>query len=86
MTTSNSAFPLPPKEYSSEYMGRLLRQLNIVIGRLNSIRPMTVGSDLSQQNVGYPISGLTIVNVPTSSAGLPSGSVWSDNGTLKIVS
>lgn len=86
MTTSDSALPLPPKEYSPEYMGRLLRQLNFIFGRLNSVRPVTVGSDLSQQNVGYPISGLTIVNIPTSSAGLPSGSVWSDNGTLKIVS
>ena len=86
MTTSNSALPLPPKEYSPEYMGRLLRQLNPILTKLNSVRPLTVGSDLSQQVVGYPISGLTIVNIPTSSANLPSGSVWSDNGTLKIVS
>jgi hypothetical protein len=86
MTTSNSALPLPPKEYSPDYMGRLLRQLNFIFGRLESIRPITAGSDLSQQNVGYPISGLTIVNIPTSSANLPPGSVWSDSGTLKIVS
>ena len=86
MTTGNSALPLPPKEYSSEYMGRLLRQLNLILTKLNSVRPVTVGSDLSQQNVGYPISGLTIVNIPTSPANLPSGSVWSDSGTLKIVS
>jgi hypothetical protein len=84
--TTNSALPLPPKDYSQEYMNRLLRQLNLVLSRINAIRPMTVGSDLSQQVVGYPISGLTIVNVPTSSANLPSGSVWSDGGTLKIVS
>jgi hypothetical protein len=84
--TSNSALPLAPKEYSQEYMNRLLRQLSFVISRINAIRPLTVGSDLSQQTVGYPISGLTIVNVPTSSANLPSGSVWSDSGTLKIVS
>lgn len=86
MTTSNSALPNAPKEYSQEYMNRLLRQLNLVLTRINSIHPITVGSDLSQQVVGYPISGLTIVNVPTSSANLPSGSVWSDGGTLKIVS
>lgn len=83
---SSSALPLPPSDYNQEYMNRLLRQLNLVLARLNSIRPVTVGSDLSQQNVGYPISGLTIVDIPTSSANLPSGSVWSDNGTLKIVS
>lgn len=86
MTVSNSALPLPPKQYDQEYMGRLLRQLNIILTKLNSIRPLTVGSDLSQQVVGYPISGLTIVNIPTSSANLPPGSVWSDGGTLKIVS
>jgi hypothetical protein len=84
--TTNSALPLAPKEYSQEYMNRLLRQLGLVIAKINAIRPLTVGSDLSQQTVGYPISGLTIVNVPTSSANLPSGSVWSDSGTLKIVS
>ena len=83
---SSSALPLPPSDYNQEYMNRLLKQLGFIIARLNSIRPVTVGSDLSQQNVGYPISGLTIVNIPTSSANLPSGSVWSDSGTLKIVS
>ena len=84
--TTNSALPLAPKEYSQEYMNRLLKQLSLVIAKINAVRPLTVGSDLSQQTVGYPISGLTIVNVPTSSANLPSGSVWSDSGTLKIVS
>lgn len=84
--TTNSALPLAPKEYSQEYMNRLLKQLSLVIAKINAVRPLTVGSDLSQQTVGYPISGLTIVNVPTSSANLPSGSVWSDGGTLKIVS
>lgn len=84
--TTNSALPLAPKEYSQEYMNRLLKQLSLVISKINAIRPLTVGSDLSQQTVGYPISGLTIVNVPTSSANLSSGSVWSDGGTLKIVS
>jgi hypothetical protein len=31
------------------------------------------------------VNNLSIVNIPTSSAGLPSGSVWNDLGTLKIV-
>ena len=86
MTTSNSAFPLPPREYSVEYMNRLIKQLELVLRRLNAVRPLTVGSDLTEQTVAYPVSGLTIVNVPTSSAGLPPGSVWSDSGVLKIVS
>lgn len=84
--TSRSALPLPPKDYEQEYMNRLIRQLDIIIARINAVRPMRVGSDISRQNVNYPISGLTIENIPTSATGLPSGSVWSDNGTLKIVS
>ncbi len=86
MTIANSALPLPPREYNQDYMNRLVKQLALTIARINAVRPMTVGSDLSGEIAGYPVSGLTIVNVPTSSAGLPSGSVWSDGGTLKIVS
>lgn len=84
--TQNSAFPLPPKEYSAEYMSRLLRQLAIFINKLNAEKPIYGKSDLSQQVVGYPISALTLYDIPTSPTGLPSGSVWSDGGTLKIVS
>lgn len=85
MTTS-SALPLPPSEYDQQYMQRLVRQLDLTIKTLNSVRPLTVGSDLTSQTAAYPISGLTIVNVPTSSTGLPPGSIWSDSGILKIVS
>lgn len=84
--TIQSALPLPPKEYEQEYMNRLVKQISSAFRDMNAVGPLTVGSDLSQQNRGFPISGLTIVNIPTSSANLPSGSVWSDGGTLKIVS
>jgi hypothetical protein len=86
MTTANSALPLPTTEYSVEYMNRLVRQLNLAINKMNAVSPLTVGSDLTSQVAGYPVSGLTIVNIPTSPTGLPAGSVWSDGGTLKIVS
>lgn len=84
--TQSSALPLPPKEYSVEYMQRLLRQLELILRRINSVQPLTVGSDFTLTTAQYPISGLTIQNIPTSPTGLPSGSVWSDAGTLKIVS
>jgi hypothetical protein len=84
--TSNSALPLPPKEYSAEYMSRLLRQISLSINRFYTIRPIEAASDLSGQIVGYPVSALTLRDIPTSPTGLPSGSVWSDGGTLKIVS
>lgn len=83
---ANSALPLPPREYSAEYMSRLLRQISLSINNLSVVGPITGASDLSEQVVGYPVSALTLQNIPTSPTGLPSGSVWSDGGTLKIVS
>lgn len=80
-----TALPVAPKEYTLEYMNRLIRQINLEFTKMAAITPFTCGSDLSGE-AGFPISGLTIVNVPTSPTGLPSGSVWSDGGTLKIVS
>jgi len=31
------------------------------------------------------VNNLSIMNIPTSSAGLPAGSIWSSGGTLMIV-
>jgi hypothetical protein len=84
--SSYSAFPLPPKDYSQEYMNRLVRQLEITLRRLHSGQPIRAGSDLSGSIAGYPVSALTLNDIPTSPTGLPIGSVWSDGGTLKIVS
>jgi len=84
--TVTSALPLPPKEYNQEYMNRLVRQLELTIRRQHAGGPITGGSDLTQTVAQFPISALTLNNIPTSPTGLPSGSVWSDGGTLKIVS
>lgn len=86
MTATRSALPLATKEYSQEYMNRLIKQIEISLQKLDAIRPITVGSDRTNQVAAFPISGLTIQNIPTTSTGLPSGSVWSDGGILKIVS
>ena len=80
-----TALPTPPKEYDVGYMDRLVKQIALEFTKQRATTPITCGSDLSGE-AGFPISGLTIINVPTSSTGLPSGSVWSDGGTLKIVS
>ena len=48
---------------------------NIADMKLNSVSKFKVNSD------GYII----LSSIPTSSAGLPVGAVWSDSGTLKIV-
>lgn len=73
-----TALPLPPKEYDPEYMNRLVKQLNIVIQKLTSVGPLTVGSDLTQQNAGYLVPGLTILNMPryTEIDRLPPGSLY----------
>lgn len=86
MTSSTTALPLPPKEYDQDYMNRLLRQIDFALRKIQAIGPITVGSDPTRQIAAFPISGLTIQNIPTSSTGLPVGSVWSDSGVLKIVS
>ena len=45
-----------------------------------------VGSCISADRICTTfVNNLSIKNIPTSSAGLPSGSVWSDGGTLKII-
>lgn len=86
MKQNLSALPLPPKEYDQAYMMRLLRQLQIMINQMSQIGPGEFASDLTETVSGHPISALTLDNIPTSSANLPPGSVWSDGGTLKIVS
>jgi hypothetical protein len=67
-------------------MNRLIRQLEITLRRMDAEGPLHGASDLSQSITQYPISALTLDDIPTSPTGLPSGSVWSDGGTLKIVS
>lgn len=83
---TSSALPLATSEYSKAYMDRLVKQIELSLRKLEAIRPVTVGSDLTSQIAAFPISGLTIQNIPTTSTGLPPGSVWSDGGVLKIVS
>ena len=64
--------PLPPTEYSSQYFNQLVRSLNTYFQQAGSTTPIVVDS-------------ITFNKLPTSSAGLPVGSVWNDAGTLKIV-
>lgn len=86
MNLKLSAFPLPPQQYDHQYMVRLVRQLQIMVNQIASQSPITAGSDLTQTDMQHPISALTLLNLPTAPDGLPSGSVWNDGGTLKIVS
>lgn len=66
------ALPLPPDGYDQQYFNQLVRSLNTYFRQAGSTTPIVVDS-------------ITLNNLPTSSAGLPAGSVWNDSGTLKIV-
>tara|TARA_R100001509_G_C4880499_1_gene220010 strand:- start:7 stop:237 length:231 start_codon:yes stop_codon:yes gene_type:complete len=64
--------PEPPAEYSQRYMQDLLRALEIFIQQ--------------ERNPGE-LRGtkITLTNLPTSATGLETGSLFNDNGTVKIV-
>lgn len=63
----------------------------ILGGKCNAITSlysdtMIVGSCITaDRSCATFVNNLSIKNIPTSSSGLPSGSVWSDGGVLKIV-
>ena len=65
-------FSLPPNEYNAEYFNEMVRSLSQLVTQL--------------QNPGE-LRGtkITLTQLPTSSEGLESGSLFNDNGTVKIV-
>ena len=63
--------PEAPQEYSSQYMADLVRTLEIFIQQ--------------ERNPGeLRASSITITDLPTSSAGLETGTLWNDSGTIKV--
>ena len=65
-------FSLPPGKYDVEYFNDMVRSLSQLVTQL--------------QNPGE-LRGtkITLTQLPTSSEGLESGSLFNDNGTVKIV-
>ena len=64
--------PVAPSQYDSNFMSQLIRALTSYFNLLDSTTPIQVDSII--------LSGL-----PTNGAGLAIGSVYNDDGTLKIV-
>lgn len=64
--------PVPPLEYDRNFMDQLLRQLRWFFLQLNNPGPLRATT-------------ITLTDLPTTPDGLAPGSVWNDNGTLKIV-
>lgn len=79
----NTALPDAPVEYTREWMNRYSRQIQKFFNQIIFGAPLYAKTDRSGTKV---ISALTLADLPTSATGLPSGSVWNDAGTLKIVS
>ena len=64
--------PLAPIEYNPEYVNQLIRALNTYLKQVGSTTPIVIDQ-------------LTLLALPTSPVDLRPGTVWNDNGTLKIV-
>lgn len=64
--------PGAPETYTKAQMDDILRVLRIAFQQVNNPGELRG-------------STLVLTNLPTSSAGLPAGSVWNDGGILKVV-
>ena len=69
---ASPVLPLPPAEYSAQYLNQIVRTINQYYQQLGSTNPIEVDSILLR-------------NLPTSATGLPVGSVWNNAGVLNIV-
>jgi hypothetical protein len=66
------SLPLAPRDYDAEYFNQLVRALNTYFRQTDSTTPIV-------------IDRLTLLALPTSAVGQRVGTVYNDNGYLKIV-
>ena len=66
------SLPLAPSAYDPEYFNQVLRSLNVYLSQLGSTTPIVIDS-------------LTLLALPTSALGQRVGTVYNDDGVLKIV-
>ncbi len=66
------SLPLAPGDYNPEYFNQLIRALNVYLNQIGSTTPIVIDQ-------------LTLLALPTSPVGLRPGTVYNDDGTLKIV-
>ena len=64
--------PVPPATYDQNWANQTVRILNTYFTSLQNPGPLRATT-------------ITLTDLPTSSTGLPSGSLWNDLGTVKIV-
>jgi hypothetical protein len=66
------SLPLAPSAYDPEYFNQVLRSLNVYLSQIGSTTPIVIDS-------------LTLLALPTSAVDQRVGTVYNDNGVLKIV-
>jgi hypothetical protein len=69
---TSPSLPLAPSTYDPEYFNQVIRALNVYFRQLDSTTPIVIDS-------------LTLLALPTSALGQRVGTVYNDNGVLKIV-
>ena len=69
---TSPSLPLAPSSYDPEYFNQVIRALNVYFRQLDSTTPVV-------------IDRLTLLALPTSPLGQRVGTVYNDNGVLKIV-
>ena len=69
---TSPSLPLAPSTYDPEYFNQVIRALNTYFRQLDSTTPIVIDS-------------LTLLALPTSAIGQRVGTVYNDNGVLKIV-
>jgi type IV secretory pathway TrbL component len=69
---SSPSLPLAPSTYDPEYFNQVIRALNTYFRQLDSTTPIVVDS-------------ITLLALPTNAIGQRVGTVYNDNGVLKIV-
>ena len=71
-STAAPILPVPPAQYDQNWANQTVRILNTYFVSLQNPGPLRATT-------------ITLTDLPTSSAGLPTGSLWNDLGTVKIV-
>jgi hypothetical protein len=69
---TSPSLPLAPSTYDPEYFNQVIRALNTYFRQLDSTTPIVIDK-------------LTLLALPTSALGQRVGTVYNDNGVLKIV-
>ena len=64
--------PVPPIDYDVNWANQTVRILNTYFTNIQNPGPLRATT-------------ITLTDLPTSSAGLPAGSLWNSAGTVKIV-